>query len=158
MSRDDVAPMRILALFLLVVAGSAFAQTSTQHATGTFEVKMSPQAETAPPDGFARFHGDKTFKGELEATSVVWMLSSMTEKKGSGAYVALEKVTGKLKGRSGTFALQHSGTMQGGNYELNVTVVPDSGTGDLKGLTGKMKIIIEGGKHSYDFEYQLPAQ
>jgi hypothetical protein len=129
-----------------------------QHASGLFEVKLEPQT----PDGkfedaaTGRMTIDKQFHGDLEATSKGQMLTAMTETKGSAGYVAIERVTGILKGRSGTFALQHSGTMNRGVPLLSVTVVPDSGTGRLAGLVGKMTINIVNGKHSYDFEYALP--
>ncbi|MCU1309922.1 MAG: hypothetical protein JWO20_1047, partial [Candidatus Angelobacter sp.] len=84
-------------------------------------------------------------------------LTGMTATKGSAGYVAIERVTGALSGRTGTFILQHSATMNRGTPELSVTVVPDSGTGQLEGITGKMNIIIAEGKHSYDFEYTLPS-
>jgi hypothetical protein len=131
----------------------------TIHANGTFEVKLNPQT----PDGkfedatMGRMTIDKQFHGDLEATSKGQMLTAMTEIKGSAGYVAVERVTGTLNGRSGTFFLQHSATMTRGVPQLSVTVVPDSGTGQLVGLTGKMDIIINSGKHSYDFEYTLPA-
>lgn len=126
----------------------------TNRATGTFEVKLTPQADGEnPPVG--RMTIDKTFHGDLEATSQGQMLAAMTEVKGSAGYVAIEKVTGKLKGRTGSFVLQHHGIMNRGEPQLSVTVVPDSGTGELAGLSGKMDIIIEGGKHSYVFEYTL---
>jgi hypothetical protein len=100
---------------------------------------------------------DKQFHGELEGTSKGYMLSSAaTVVKGSGGYVAMERVTGTLKGRSGSFVLQHSGTMNRGVPQLSVTVVPDSGTGQLTGLAGTMTIKIDAGKHSYEFEYSLP--
>jgi Protein of unknown function (DUF3224) len=99
---------------------------------------------------------DKQFHGELDATSKGEMLTGMTPTKGSAGYVAMERVTGTLKGRNGTFILQHSGTMNRGVPTLSVTVVPDSGTGELAGLTGSMNIIITEGKHSYDFTYTLP--
>ena len=98
---------------------------------------------------------DKQFHGDLDATSKGEMLAANTEVKGSAGYVAMERVTGKLHGRSGTFVLQHNGTMNRGSPQLSVTVVPDSGTDQLKGLVGKMAIKIEGGKHFYDFEYTL---
>jgi hypothetical protein len=129
-----------------------------QHASGPFEVKIVPQT----PDGtfenatMGRMTIDKQFHGDLEATSKGQMLTAMTEVKGSAGYVAIERVTGTLHGRSGTFALQHNGTMTRGVPQLSVTVVPDSGTGQLVGLTGKMTINIAAGKHSYDFEYTLP--
>jgi hypothetical protein len=129
----------------------------TSRATGTFEVKVIPQA---PEDGsenppVGRMLLDKQFHGDLEATSKGQMLAASTVVKGSAGYVAIEQVSGTLHGRAGTFVLQHSGTMNRGEPQLSVTVVPDSGTGRLVGLTGRMDIIIEGGKHSYEFEYAL---
>ncbi len=129
------------------------------HATGPFEVKLAPQAEDAHSAGGAigRMSIDKQFHGELEATSIGQMLASSTAVQGSAGYVAIEKVTGTLHGRSGTFVLQHTGTMTRGVPQLAITVVPDSGTGQLAGLTGRMDIkIAEGGKHSYELEYSLP--
>jgi hypothetical protein len=130
----------------------------TIHASGPFEVKMVPQT----PDGIfenattGRMTIDKQFHGDLEATSKGQMLTAMTETKGSAGYVAIERVTGTLKGLSGSFALQHTGSMNRGVPQLSVTVVPDSGTGQLVGVTGNMTINIVNGKHSYDFEYMLP--
>jgi hypothetical protein len=100
---------------------------------------------------------DKQFRGDLEGTSKGFMLSSAaTVVKGSGGYVAIERVTGNLKGRTGTFVLQHSGTMNRGVPQLTISVVPDSGTDQLAGMAGMMSIKIEAGKHSYEFEYTLP--
>jgi len=100
---------------------------------------------------------DKQFHGDLEAVSVGEMLSAMTAVKGSAGYVAMELVRGTLHGKQGTFVLQHSAFMTRGTPDLTVTVVPDSGTDELTGLTGRMQIIIEaGGRHSYRFEYTLP--
>jgi hypothetical protein len=99
---------------------------------------------------------DKQFHGDLEATSKGQMLTAMTDVKDSAGYVAIERVNGTLNGRSGTFALQHTGTMTRGEPQLVITVVPDSGTGQLVGLTGKMTITIADGKHSYGFDYTLP--
>lgn len=127
----------------------------TAHASGTFEVKMTPQTPEDKTEGFGRMTIDKQFHGDLEGTSKGEMLSAGTEVKGSAGYVAIEKVSGTLQGRSGTFVLQHSGTMTRGTPELTITVVPDSGTGQLVGLAGKMTIKITDGKHSYDFEYTL---
>jgi len=128
------------------------------HATGTFEVKLNPQA----PDGkfedatLGRMTIDKQIHGDLEATSKGQMLTAGTDVKGSAGYVAIERITGTLHGRSGSFVLQHTGTMNRGVPQLSITVVPDSGTGQLLGLTGKMTINITDGKHSYDFDYTLP--
>lgn len=151
----------------LVLAGAAQAQAQpraastnqtetavTTRATGTFQVQLAPQ-ETAAPLG--RLSIDKQFQGDLQGTSKGEMLAVQTGVQGSAGYVAMEVVTGTLAGRGGTFALQHSGTMDRGAPTLSVTVVPDSGTGELAGITGRMNIIIEGGKHSYEFDYTLPA-
>jgi len=130
----------------------------TGHAKGSFEVKLTPQKpdnDVAQAANFGRYSIDKQFHGDLEATSKGEMIGAQTETKGSAGYVAMERVTGKLNGRSGTFILQHSGTMKGGAFELSVTVVPDSGTAELKGISGKMNIIITEGKHFYEFDYTL---
>ena len=128
----------------------------TKHATGPFEVKLTPQDDKGDPT-LGRMSIDKQFHGDLEGTSKGQMLTGMSDVKGSGAYVAIEKVDGTLQGRKGTFILHHVGIMNRGNPNLTVEVVPDSGTGQLQGLTGKMNIIIApGGAHSYDFEYTLP--
>jgi hypothetical protein len=129
------------------------------HATGTFEVKIDPQPADEKGGGPAigLMLLDKQFHGDLEATSKGTMLAAGTgAKNSSGGYVALEIVTGTLKGRTGTFVLQHSATMNRGVPQLSITVVPDSATGQLTGLAGKMNIIIADGKHSYGFEYTLP--
>ena len=129
------------------------------RATGTFEVKLKPLVlddSQAADAKLARMSIDKVFHGDLEATSKGEMLSAGTVVKGSAGYVAMERVSGKLLGREGTFVLQHSGTMTRGTPTLSVTVVPDSGTGDLTGLTGEMSIDIADGKHSYAFDYTLP--
>jgi Protein of unknown function (DUF3224) len=127
----------------------------TMHASGTFEVKLTPQATDAADLG--RMSIDKQFHGDLEAASKGEMLSAMGNVQGSAGYVAIEKVTGSLKGRSGTFVLQHNGTMNRGKPQLTISVVPDSGTGQLEGLAGTMTIEIADGKHSYSFEYTLPG-
>ena len=128
------------------------------RASGTFEVKLTPQAadDEAGVSTLGRLTIDKQFHGDLEATSLGQMLTAGTDVKGSAGYVAIERVTGTLHGRSGSFVLQHSGTMTRGALQLTITVVPDSGTAQLAGLTGKMAIKIADGKHSYDFEYTLP--
>jgi len=129
----------------------------TIRASGTFEVKLNPQApdDEAEDATLGRMSIDKQFHGDLEATSKGQMLTAGTSVPGSAGYVAIERVSGTLHGRSGTFVLQHSGTMTRGAPQLTVTVVPDSGTGQLVGLAGKMTITIGGGKHSYDFEYTV---
>ena len=129
----------------------------TTRATGTFKVTLTPQAPEDKADpALARMLLDKQFHGDLEGTSKGQMLAAGTGGKGSsGGYVAMERVTGTLRGRSGAFVLQHTGTMTRGAQELSITVVPDSGTGQLVGLSGKMNINIAEGKHSYEFEYTL---
>jgi hypothetical protein len=151
----------------LVICVSAYAQTQSQRpaakqgkamtnrASGTFEVKLNPQDEGAEA-AVGRMTLDKQFQGDLVGTSKGQMLmASSSSVKGSAGYVAIEKVTGTLNGRSGSFYLQHGGTMTRGVGELTITVIPDTGTDQLAGLRGKMDIIIEGGKHSYVFEYAL---
>ncbi|HEY6769837.1 MAG TPA: DUF3224 domain-containing protein [Candidatus Sulfotelmatobacter sp.] len=125
------------------------------HAKGTFDVKLAPQDDKSDDSNLGRMTIDKQFHGELEGSSKGQMLTGMTSVKGSAGYVAIEKVTGTLQGRSGSFILQHSATMNRGAPQLSVTVVPDSGTGQLVGLTGEMKIIITERKHSYEFDYSL---
>ena len=124
------------------------------HASGSFDVKLNPQ----PPDDSAlgRLTIDKTFRGDLEGTSKGQMLAASTDVPGSAGYVAMERVTGTLAGRSGAFVLQHTGTMTRGDAELSVTVVPDSGTEQLTGLTGRMTIDIVDKKHFYKFDYTIP--
>lgn len=131
----------------------------TAHASGTFEVQLKPMPtyETAEGAMLGRMSIDKQFRGDLEATSRGEMLSAGTAVKGSAAYSAVERVSGTLAGRRGTFVLQHTGVMNRGAPSLVITVVPDSGTGELAGLTGTMGIQIEGGRHSYTFDYDLPA-
>lgn len=131
----------------------------TMHATGPFEVKLTPLSPDDKADSttLGRMSNDKQFHGDLEATSKGEMLTATTSVEGSMAYVAIERVSGKLQGRSGSFVLQHAGTMTRGTPHLIVTVVPDSGTGQLVGLTGKMDVKITGGQHYYELEYTLPA-
>jgi hypothetical protein len=128
----------------------------TTRASGTFDVKMTPQTSDDKTDStLGRMTVDKQFHGDLEATSKGEMLSAGTSVKGSAAYVAIERVSGRLQGRTGSFVLQHSGTLTRGAPQQSVTVVPDSGTGQLVGLAGKMTIKIDDGKHSYELEYAL---
>lgn len=130
----------------------------THTATGTFTVKLQPLVVEGLPEGarLARMSIDKTITGDLVATTAGQMLSAMTDVKGSAGYVAIEHVDGVLDGRRGTFVLQHTGIMNRGTPSLSVTVVPDSGTGELVGLSGTFDIIIAGGTHSYEFSYSLP--
>lgn len=126
-------------------------------ATGTFDVKLNPQTpgDETKAANIGRLALDKHFSGDLEAASSGEMLSVMGGVDGSAGYVALERVSGRLHGRSGTFALQHHGVMTRGVPELSIRVVPDSGTEQLSGLAGQMSIDVTDGKHSYRFEYTL---
>lgn len=127
----------------------------TNRATGTFEVKLTPQSD-APDAPVGRMSIDKQFQGDLAGTSSGQMLmASSPSVKGSAGYVAIEKVTGTLNGHHGSFYLQHNGTMTRGVGELTITVIPDSGTDELAGLRGNMNIIIADGKHAYEFDYDL---
>lgn len=124
-------------------------------AAGTFDVKVTPQPAAEGRTTPGRLSLDKTFHGDLEATSRGEMLAATTAVKGSAGYVAIEEVSGTLAGRRGTFVLQHHGLMNRGAPQLMVTVVPDSGTEELTGLTGTMTIDIRDGKHFYRLEYAL---
>lgn len=156
----------VLGLIGTALPGLAHAQNTsrpenvvTSTATGTFDVKVVPLADdsAAGDANLGRMSIDKQFHGDLEGTSKGQMLTGMTATKGSAGYVAIEKVTGTLKGRHGSFILMHTGMMNRGEASLVITVVPDSGTEQLAGLSGTVKIIIEGGKHSYQFTYTLPS-
>jgi hypothetical protein len=161
-----VAVFRGILVLAITAAGAGAAAQTPPPATGSpmtatikgpFDVKMTPQAG-ADPTAVGRFTLDKAYHGDLEATSAGEMLAVRTAEKGSAGYVALENVTGTLAGRKGTFSLQHWGMMDKGTPDLKIMVVPDSGTGELAGLTGTMTIDIQpGGKHFYDFTYSLPA-
>ncbi len=129
----------------------------TNHAAGSFDVKVTPQDDSSGEPLLGRMTLDKQYHGDLDGGSKGQMLTGMTSVKGSAGYVAMEKFNGILQGRSGSFILQHSATMTRGAPQLSITVVPDSGTGQLLGIAGKMSInIAAGGKHSYEFEYTLP--
>lgn len=128
----------------------------SNRASGTFEVKLAPQDDKTGQPGLGRLTIDKQLQGDFVGTSTGQMLTAMTSVEGSAGYVAIERLTGTLKGRKGSFVLQHSGTMNRSAQQLTITVVPDSGTEELSGLTGVMKIKIEGGKHFYDFDYTFP--
>ncbi|HUO93666.1 MAG TPA: DUF3224 domain-containing protein [Rhizomicrobium sp.] len=149
-----------LCLMLFVVAATASEKDMVMkdHATGTFEVKMASEtvAGKTPVTGVSQMSIDKTFHGDLEGTSRGSMISAGDPKAGEAGYVALEMVTGTLKGRAGSFALMHKATMSGGGRAMDITVVPGSGTDALKGLAGTFVIRIDNGQHSYDFDYTLP--
>jgi hypothetical protein len=126
-------------------------------ATGTFDVKLAP---LTPQDAVpGRMSIDKQFRGDLDATSKGEMLMAATAVQGSAGYVAIERVDGALHSRRGTFLLQHNATMNRGAGELNIIVIPDSGTGELTGLAGRMNIVIAAdGTHSYEFDYEWLAR
>ena len=155
----------ILCLALSLAAGAnpaaAIGQKGTvmaKHASGTFDVKIGPQpaeAHVGDPT-IARMAIDKQYHGDLEATGFGQMLAGMGEVKDSGGYVAIERVRGTLHGRTGSFAVQHRGIMTRGAQDLVITVIPDSGTDALTGITGTMTIEIKDGKHYYGFDYTLP--
>lgn len=153
-------------LLLAAISASAWLQAWTQpirprrersvsaHARGTFEVTLTPQpgAADAVP---GRLTIAKRWHGDFEGTSEGEMLAAQTATQGSAGYVAIERVRGRLAGRTGSFVLQHSGIMDRGSPTLTITVIPDSGTEGLTGLAGRMTIQIEPGKHSYEFDYSL---
>ena len=136
-----------------------------EHASGTFDVKLAPQqdagvqsSDPAKQPTVGRLLLSKQFHGDLIAKSEGQMLAYRSTVNGSAGYVAMEQVAGILRGRSGTFVLQHSGTMNRGAATLDLNVVPDSGTDELAGLVGSMKINIVEGKHFYEFDYEIPAR
>ncbi len=162
--------MRICAILLLFLAAGCTTQpsptkpavkpaaetTKEKHSMTTSEVPPQPAYDTVDEVALGRMTINKVLHGDLEGTSVVEMMTAMSGVKGSGAYVAIERLVGTLHGRRGTFVLQHSGTMAHGEQQLAVAIVPDSGTGELKGIDGKMVITIVDGKHSYVLDYRLP--
>jgi hypothetical protein len=148
----------LVLICIAMLAGGGIAsmkpiKEATMTARGSFEVKMIPQSNDPAPGAFGRFLLEKKFQGDLEAVSKGQMLTSGGPPSRFGGYVALEEVRGTLNGKSGGFVLIHRGTMSDGNDPLDVTVVPGSGTEELAGIAGTMKIIREGAKHSYEFSY-----
>ncbi len=152
-----------LALALALVTSLAAGATNPgeapmQHAKGEFEVQITPRELDGPTEdpGLSRLAIVKQLRGDLVGTGHGQMLASGGPPNPSGAYVAIERISGSLKGKQGSFVLMHRGTMDASGSEILVTVVPDSGTGDLTGIRGTFKILVEEGKHLYDFEYALP--
>ena len=129
--------------------------TTQQLAKGSFQVKRAPLPAAFDAAGLARHSLDKSFSGDLVGTSLGEMVSAGGAVAGSAGYVAMERVTGTLHGRAGTFVLQHSATMNRGTPSLTLTVVPDTGTDQLTGLSGSMRIIIDKGQHFYEFDYEI---
>lgn len=131
---------------------------ATVRVSGAFNVTMTPAApaEHEGSTATARMLLDKQYFGDLAATGAGQMLTAVTDTKGSAAYVAIERVSGTLRGKKGSFVIQHAGTMRGGAQQLTISIVPDSGTGQLAGITGTMAIRIVERKHFYDLDYLLP--
>ena len=129
-------------------------------AQGSFQVKTAPLPadDATAATSIGRFSLDKVYHGDLDAASAGEMLTAGNPTNGTAGYVAIEQVTGTLHGKNGSFALQHFGTMQAGNFNLNVRVVPGSGTGDLEHIAGTLAITINAGQHSYSLEYTLPGE
>jgi len=166
---NSLQEIRVNRLFRIAIAGFCLSfaaitlcQTTTSgktpimlHAKGTFDVKMAPTGH-APDESIGSFSSVKQFHGDLEATSKGEMLSVGNPSQGDAAYVAMERVTGTLGGKTGSFALYHVGTFVKGTPQLAVTVAPGSGTGELTGISGTLTIIITDGKHSYTFDYTVP--
>jgi hypothetical protein len=132
---------------------------TTALAQGRFVVEIEPQGDPDVADGLTlgRMSLLKRYEGDLVATARGTMLTAMTPVSGSAAYVAIERVSGALHGRVGSFALQHAGSMQAGTQALTVTVVPDSGAGALQGMAGSLRIRVEGGQHFFELDYTLPG-
>jgi len=130
-----------------------------RHAAGEFDVKTTPSELDGPEadEGLGRFALVKSYRGPLEASGTGQMLTAGSPAAGSAAYVALERVRGTLDGRSGSFVLVHRGTMTPAGQDLDISIAPDSGTGELAGLSGRLEITVEGGQHRYDLAYELPA-
>lgn len=125
------------------------------NAKGRFDVKLTPETDNAAESVVGRMTIDKQFHGDLEGTSKGLMVMAGTSVQGSAGYVAIEKVSGTLEGKKGTFYLQHNGIMNRGDGQLSIVVIPDSGTDELTGLAGTLNIKIDNGDHSYDFNYSI---
>jgi Protein of unknown function (DUF3224) len=159
MKKISMTAISVTLIFLFAQAQTP--KETTMQARGSFDVRVLPQKADNPQEekaGLGRMSIDKQFHGDIEGQSDGEMLSFMTDVKGSGGYVAIERITGKLNGRSGSFVLQHNATMTRGTPQMNIVVVPDSGTGELAGILGSLTITIQEGKHFYEFDYTLPAQ
>lgn len=161
MPRFGPATAWLFASLHLIAPVNATAQAgATQRVSGAFDVAMTTAApgEHAGRTQTGRMLLDKQYVGELAASGKGEMLSAVTDTKGSAAYVAIERVSGTLSGKAGAFVIQHAGTMSGGVQQLSISIVPDSGTGELEGITGTMAIRMVGRKHFYDLDYRLPTK
>jgi hypothetical protein len=158
MSRVARRLLNGLALISPVMASAQGSKRVSLIAKGTFTVEMKPQGAPTAVDGVstARMSLNKRFDGDLAGVGSGEMLTALTPVEGSAGYVAIERFTGLLHGKAGSFVFQHTGTMSRGAQQLSITVVPDSGTGALSGIQGRFSINIVGGKHYYEFEYSLP--
>ena len=160
MTLSRFGPWLFASLHLLAPVSAMAQAGATQRSSGAFDVTMTPA--TAPRHAGRTQTGrmllDKQYFGDLAATGEGEMLSAVTDTKGSAAYVAIERVTGTLNGKAGSFVIQHTGSMRGGAQQLAISIVPDSGTGELEGITGTMAIRMDGRKHFYDFDYLLPKK
>ncbi|MEM7708136.1 MAG: DUF3224 domain-containing protein [Pseudomonadota bacterium] len=149
-----------LLMISIVLSSAAFAgeKTNMTQATGTFDVSMTPASEAAEEAGvtLGQFSLTKTFTGDMVGNASGQMLTATSAVKGSAGYVAIERFSGTVHGKNGTFVLQHTGTMQGQSQALTITIVPDSGTGELAGISGTFKLQIDEGTHHYTLEYSLP--
>ncbi len=151
----------LLASLHLLAPVSAMAQGGpVLRVSGPFDVTMTPAAPSrhAGRTQTGRMLLDKQYFGDLAATGEGEMLSAVTDSKGSAAYVAIERVSGTLGGKAGSFVIQHAGSMSAGAQQLSISIVPDSGTGELAGISGTMAIRMDGRKHFYDLDYRLPKQ
>ena len=158
-----IGALRAVALALtctLIAAPAAGEETEMAVATGTFEVNMTPADAADEQDGvtLGRFALEKRFAGGLSGASTGALLTANSATEGSAGYVAIERFVGTLAGRSGAFVLQHSGTMQSGTQRLSITIVPDSGTGELAGVAGHMDLQIDGGVHAYELHYVIESE
>jgi hypothetical protein len=123
-------------------------------AKGIFSVKMTPR-DLGEGSAVGAMNLDKKYSGPLEAAGSGEMLAIQSGVEGSAGYVAMERVTGNLDGKNGSFALMHFGVMDRGTPSLHIKIVPDSGTGELTGISGTLTINIENGEHFYEIEYDL---
>jgi len=156
-----MAALRIIvpavAAAVLAAASPAVSETVMHHAKGVFDVSTKPvEQDKGEGSTLGRFSLDKTYHGALDATGKGEMLTVGTEVPGSAAYVATERVVGALNGKAGSFALVHRGSMRGKDMSMSIDIVPDSGAGALKGITGRLIITVVEGKHLYELEYVLP--
>jgi Protein of unknown function (DUF3224) len=151
--------MALGCIYLSLAPAMAAEPVMSGHATGTFDVKMAAQTVTGqtPDPDMGQMSMRKTWQGDLDATSTGTMIGAGAPARGSAGYVAMEKVTGTLMGRTGSFILQQFGTMTDDELQMTIAVVPSTGTGQLEGLSGTMTIRTNNGQHDYDFDYSLPA-